>query len=582
MQQATKRVLLIFLSVLLLSALLPVGFPPVQAQDYELELWFNADGTGWGTAIFQNTQALYDEFLGWLEVDGILVIRDETLGTFTEFDANTYLLEFEWSTADTSFSPLQEPLSGGLVKLSLSLEDSLLGLFTEWLPYSVLLHVPGSVEDTNGNRESRDSASFWPSDTPTMEISYQPGETTPIPTPTVTQSATAIPPTESASPSPTVTQSATAIPPTESASPSPGSPSLTLTAPQAGEEILAGQAYEIQWESANLPAEAHLSLWFAVGEEWYNIDLYLDSSITGYYWTAPPFAVANAQIGVLAEVDDQSVAEFLQPCRVKANPALTATTTGFPEFRFDAPSFDQEFPAGHSVEIRWISKDLPGGEIYLSYQVGEGNSLEIGSFPLTETKTTWNLPSDLQGIVILSGGNYWNEGYTVGDTLQIRVIPSASSTRPVTPITSRSPSPTPTTSHPPTPTTDASPTPSTTRPPSPTASPPPVESSGFPLWVTLLIAVGGAVLLLVIVVLVLGSRRGPRPPKVGPPTLPQEPYLGPSEPIAPPLPGTLDAIPPVTPGITSPPIFSARFCPNCGSPLDPGERFCTSCGKPIG
>ena len=562
MQQATKRVLLIFLSVLLLSALLPVGFRPAQAQDHELELWFNADGTGWGTAIFVNTQELYNEFLGWLEVDGILVIRDETLGTPTESGVNTYSLEFDWSTADTSFSPLQEPLSGGLVKLSLSLEDSLLGLSTEWLPYSVLLHVPGSVEDTNGNKESQDSASFWPSDTPTMEISYQPGETTPTPTPTVTQSATA-------------------TPPTESASPSPGSPSLTLTAPQAGEEILAGQAYEIQWKSANLPAAAHLSLWFAVGEDWYNIDLYLDSSITGYYWTAPPFAVANAQISVLAEVDDQTVAESIQPCKVKANPALTATTTGFPEFRFDAPSFDQEFPAGHSVEIRWISQDLPGGEIYLSYKTGEGDYQEIGSFPLTETKMSWNLPSDLQGIVILSGGNYWNEGYTVGDTLQIRVIPSASSTRPVTPITSRSPSPTPTTSHPPTPTTHASPTPTTTRPPSPTASPPPVESSGFPLWVTLLIAVGGAVLLLLIAFLVLGSRHGPRPPKPGPPTLPQEPYSSPSEPIVPPLPDASDATPPVIPGIASPPTFAPRFCPNCGTPLDPGERFCTSCGKPI-
>lgn len=563
MQQATKRVLLIFLSVLLLSALLPVGFPPVQAQDYELELWFNADGTGWGTAIFQNTQALYDEFLGWLEVDGILVIRDETLGTFTEFDANTYSLEFEWSTADTSFSPLQEPLSGGLVKLSLSLEDSLLGLFTEWLPYSVLLHIPGSVEDTNGNRKSEDSASFWPSDTPTMEISYQPGETTPTPTPTVTQSATA-------------------IPPTDSASPSPGNPSLTLTAPQAGEEILAGQAYKIHWESANLPAEAHLSLWFAVGEDWYNIDLYLDSSITGYYWTAPPFAVTDAQIGVLAEVDDQTVAESVQPCRVKANPALTATTTGFPEFRFDAPSFDQKFPAGRSVEIRWISKDLPGGKIVLSYKVGEGGYQEIGSFSLTEAKTIWNLPADLQGIVILSGGNYWNDGYTVGDTLQIRVIPSASPTRPVTPITSHSPSPTPTTSHPPTPTTNPSPTPSTPSPSSSTASPLPLESSGFPLWATLLIAVGGAVLLLLIVVLVLLSRRGPRPPKVGPPTLPQEPTSSPSKPIAPVLPGASDAIPAVPPEVPSPPIVGARFCPNCGSPLDPGERFCTSCGKPIG
>ncbi len=29
--------------------------------------------------------------------------------------------------------------------------------------------------------------------------------------------------------------------------------------------------------------------------------------------------------------------------------------------------------------------------------------------------------------MILSGGNYWNDGYTVGDTLQIRVIPSTSS-----------------------------------------------------------------------------------------------------------------------------------------------------------
>jgi hypothetical protein len=563
MQQASKRVLLIFVSVLLLSALLPVGFRPAQAQDHELELWFNPDGTGWGTAIFKNTQELYDEFLGWLEVDGILVIRDETLGTPTEFGVNTYSLEFDWSTADTSFSSLQEQLSGGLVKLSLSLEDSLLGLFTEWLPYSVLLHVPGSVEETNGNKESQDSASFWPSDTPTMEISYQPGETTPTPTPTVTQSATA-------------------TPPTESASPSPGSPSLTLTAPQAGEEILAGQAYEIQWKSANLPAEAHLSLWFAVGEDWYNIDLYLDSATTGYYWTAPPFAVTNAQIGVLAEVDDQTVAEFIQPCKVKTNPALTATTTGFPEFRFDAPSFAEEFPAGQSVEIRWISKDLPGGEIYLNYKTGEGDYQEIGSFPLTETKTSWNLPSDLQGIVILSGGNYWNEGYTVGDTLQIRVIPSASSTRPVTPITSRSPSPTPTTTHPPTPTTHASPTPTTTRPPSPTASPPPVESSGFPLWVTSLIAVGGAVLLLLTAVLVLGNRRGPRPPKPGPPTLPEEPYSSPSEPIVSPLPGASDATPPVTPGITSPPTFSARFCPNCSNPLDPGERFCTSCGKPIG
>ncbi len=108
-----------------------------------------------------------------------------------------------------------------------------------------------------------------------------------------------------------------------------------------------------------------------------------DSSITGYYWTAPPFAVANAQISVLAEVDDQTVAESIQPCKVKSQPCPYRHHHRFPRVSLRCPSFDQEFPAGHSVEIRWISQDLPGGEIVLSYKTGEGRLPEDQVVPLT-------------------------------------------------------------------------------------------------------------------------------------------------------------------------------------------------------
>jgi uncharacterized membrane protein len=39
--------------------------------------------------------------------------------------------------------------------------------------------------------------------------------------------------------------------------------------------------------------------------------------------------------------------------------------------------------------------------------------------------------------------------------------------------------------------------------------------------------------------------------------------------------------PPPPPASTATPAQAARFCPNCGAPVDPNATFCPNCGKPL-
>ncbi len=153
----------------------------------------------------------------------------ETLGTSDGVRHQHLLAGIRMEHGDTSFSPLQESLSGGPVKLSLNLEDSC-WLYSRIGSHSVS-YVRAAWKDTNGNRQSEDSS---PSGLPT-------------PPPHGDQLSVR----ERPRPSPHPDGHCQAPPPSstdrERTPPSPGSPSLTLTAPQAGEEILAGQAYKIQW-----------------------------------------------------------------------------------------------------------------------------------------------------------------------------------------------------------------------------------------------------------------------------------------------------------------------------------------------
>jgi hypothetical protein len=52
-------------------------------------------------------------------------------------------------------------------------------------------------------------------------------------------------------------------------------------------------------------------------------------------------------------------------------------------------------------------------------------------------------------------------------------------------------------------------------------------------------------------------------------------FFGEQKPAATPLPGT------EPPQSTTQPSGAARYCPNCGAPVQPNERFCMHCGKSL-
>ncbi|MFC1571296.1 T9SS type A sorting domain-containing protein [Candidatus Margulisiibacteriota bacterium] len=168
-------------------------------------------------------------------------------------------------------------------------------------------------------------------------------------------------------------------------------PSVTLTAPNGGESLFAGQYFDVSWDSSDTVGIKTRALYYSTdgGEEYSLIDSgYLFSP---HRWTVPQINSDNVKIKI-------EVRDYVG--NIATDESETAFNIAIPPFgTVVAPASGESFGSWQTIDIKWQSSDDDINPddylINLSYQVDDGDWQPIAADEINDGIYSWSDHSDI-------------------------------------------------------------------------------------------------------------------------------------------------------------------------------------------